>query len=170
MPVTEPMSDGAYSFRPVETRDLSLLGRWLKTPEVLRWWGDTAEEAELLRQDIDNPRMTMRIVAFKDRPFAYVQDYDVRSWPQPHLAALPAGARAIDSFIGEPEMIGRGHGSIYLRILAHRLMAEGAPVVAIDPDLDNARAQRAYRKAGFRDVKIVETEPGPALLMLFEGQ
>jgi aminoglycoside 6'-N-acetyltransferase len=113
--------------------------------------------------------MTMRIVSFAGRPFAYVQDYPVHAWPQPHLTALPAGSRAIDAFIGEPDMIGRGHGSAFLRLLAERLRSEGAPVVAIDPGPDNRRARRAYAKAGFRGDALVERGTGPAILMTFEG-
>jgi RimJ/RimL family protein N-acetyltransferase len=51
--------------------------------------------------------------------------------------------------IGDPDMLGRGHGSAFLRRLAERLVAEGAPIVAIDPDVDNLRARRAYARAGF---------------------
>jgi aminoglycoside 6'-N-acetyltransferase len=61
----------------------------------------------LLWEDMDEPRMVMRIVCFEGRPFAYAQDYAVHVWPQPHFAHLPSGSRAIDSFIGEPDMIGR---------------------------------------------------------------
>ncbi len=46
--------------------------------------------------------------------------------------------------------------------------AEGAPVVAIDPDVDNVRARRAYEKAGFRGDAIVETGEGFAVLMTLE--
>ena len=70
--------------------------------------------------------MTMRIVLLNGRPFAYAQDYEAHTWPQPHLAHLPQGSRAIDSFIGWPSMIGRGHGQAYLRLLAARLCAEAA--------------------------------------------
>jgi aminoglycoside 6'-N-acetyltransferase len=114
--------------------------------------------------------MTMRIVSLGGRPFAYAQDYDVRSWPQPHLAHLPSGSRAIDSFIGLPSMIGQGHGQAYLRLLANRLCAEGAPLVAIDPAEENLRAWRAYGKAGFRVDARVTTEAGPAVLMLYKPQ
>ena len=48
-------------------------------------------------------------------------------------------------------MIGRGHGAAYLRLIAERLCAEGAPLVTIDPIVDNLRARRAYAKAGFVD-------------------
>ncbi len=111
----------------------------------------------------------MRIVCFAETPFAYAQDYEVHSWPQLHLAGLPTGARAIDTFIGEPDMLGRGHGARYLRLLAQRLRDEGAPIVAIDPDVDNLRARRAYENAGFRVDSVVETGEGPAVLMLFDG-
>jgi hypothetical protein len=72
----------------------------------------------LLREDFDEPRMVMRIVSFEGRPFAYAQDHAVHVWPRPHFAHLPFGARAIDSFIGAPDMIGCGHGSVFLRLLA----------------------------------------------------
>ena len=64
-------------------------------------------------------------------------------------------------------MIGRGHGSVYLRLLAERLCAEGAPLVAIDPDLDNLRARHAYAKAGFVGETPVPTPNGPAVVMVY---
>lgn len=155
----------AYIFRPATRADLPLLRRWLRTPEVTRWWGDPDEQAALLEGDLDDPRMVMRMVAFEGRPFAYAQDYDVHAWPQHHFADLPPRSRGIDAFIGEPEMIGAGHGSAILRLLAERLRAEGAPVVAVDPDPDNLRARRAYERAGFRGSVEVATEWGPAILM-----
>src|ERR1700733_1062419 len=84
------------------------------------------------------------------------------------LPTCRSGSRAIDSFIGWPSMIGRGHGQAYLRLLAERLCAEGAPLDAIDPAEDNARARRAYEKAGFRRAGSAATEAGQAVLMLYE--
>lgn len=158
-----------YKFRSVVRSDIALLDPWLRTPEVVRWWGTPDEQAALLLADLDEPRMAMQIVCFEDKPFAYAQNYDVRAWPQPHFDILPLGARAIDAFIGKPEMIGRGHGSAFLRVLALRLRAEGAPAVAIDPKVENLRARRAYENAGFRVEAVVETEEGPSVLMIFDG-
>ena len=157
-----------YSFRPATAQDLPRLRRWLYSPEVVRWWGNPREEFEVLRADLREPRMTMRIVYFRGRAFAYAQDYEVHAWPQAHLASLPAGSRAIDSFIGPPSMLGCGHGSRYLRLLAERLCAEGAPLVAIDPDINNRRARRAYQKAGFLGESPAATEAGSAILIVFD--
>ena len=66
-------------------------------------------------------------------------------------------------------MISQGHGSVFLRLLAERLTAEGAPVVAIDPDVENLRARRANEKAGFRGEDLIETGAGPMILVTFGG-
>jgi len=64
-------------------------------------------------------------------------------------------------------MIGRGHGGAFLRALAEMLIAEGAPAVAIDPDVANLRARRAYARAGFIECGAVAAEAGPVMVMLF---
>jgi aminoglycoside 6'-N-acetyltransferase len=70
---------------------------WLQTPEVVRWWGDPAEQLELIREDLKDPRWSC-VSSFGGRPFAFVQDYAV------YNKHLPAGSRAIDAFVGEPDM------------------------------------------------------------------
>jgi aminoglycoside 6'-N-acetyltransferase len=158
----------AYAVRPISVDDLPMLRRWLESPEARRWWGDPAFEFALLEEDLGNPLMRMRIVSTDGRPFAYVQDYDIGAWPQDHLARLPAGTRAVDTFIGEPDLIGKGHGSAYLRLIARQLIAEGAPCVVVDPDPDNHRARRAYAKAGFGQDRLVRAPEGMAVLMVFK--
>ena len=101
------------------------------------------------------------------RAFAYVQAYPANAWPQTHLTHLPNEAVVIDAFIGEPAMLGCGHGSAFLHAVGEKLLAEGAPIVAIDPDCDNHRARRAYTRAGFVEESIVETAKGPVVVMLF---
>jgi aminoglycoside 6'-N-acetyltransferase len=158
-----------YTFKPVSKTDLPQLEMWLQAPEIVTWWGDPTEQAELLRSDIDDPRMQMELVLFQGRPFAYIQTYEVHAWPQAHLDHLPTGSRAIDTFIGEPTMIGRGHGAAYLRIMALRLQSEGAPVIAIDPTEANWRAVRAYTDAGFRIDSTFSSDEATGVLMLFKG-
>lgn len=47
--------------------DLAVLRAWLASPEVERWWGDPHEQYALLAEDLDNPLMVMRIVAYDGR-------------------------------------------------------------------------------------------------------
>ena len=111
--------------------------------------------------------MRMWIVSHGGRPFAYIQDYDPLAWGMHHLGDLPPGSRGIDQFIGEPGMLDRGHGSAFIRAHVDRLFTEGAPVVGTDPDPANARAIRAYEKAGFTATReTLDWEGEPTLLML----
>ncbi len=91
----------------------------------------------------------MWIAETKARPFAFIQDYDVRAWSPHHFDYLPAGSRGMDVYIGEPEMLGLGHGSRFVRQHVDHLFSLGAPAVGIDPHPDNAAARRAFEKAGF---------------------
>jgi aminoglycoside 6'-N-acetyltransferase len=68
--------------------------------------------------------------------------------------------------IGMSDMIGRGHGSGFIRVFIEDLLANGTPRVVTDPDPKNARAIRAYEKAGFVRGREVDTPDGTALLMV----
>ena len=63
-------------------------------------------------------------------------------------------------------MVGCGHGSAFVRAFVDDLLRQGTPRVITDPSVANARAIRAYEKAGFRRDREVDTPDGPALLMI----
>jgi aminoglycoside 6'-N-acetyltransferase len=154
-----------YVFRPMTSADLPLIQRWLETPEVVRWWGQPDEQYALVSGDLDHPDMDQFIVALGEHPFGYIQCYVLSTWSQ-GFGEQPAKTRGIDQFIGEPDMIGCGHGSGFIRQFADALLSSGIPRVVTDPDPHNARAVRAYAKAGFQSDRVVDTPDGPALLMV----
>jgi aminoglycoside 6'-N-acetyltransferase len=155
----------AYAFRSLVAGDLAMIQRWLETPEVVRWWGDPDEQFALLSGDLDHPDMDQFIVTLDEHPFGYIQCYPLSTWNQ-CFGIQPAATRGIDQFIGEPDMIGRGHGSSFIRQFVDALLASGVPRVVTDPDPGNGRAVRAYAKAGFQSERVVDTPDGPALLMV----
>ena len=79
------------------------------------------------------------------------------------------GSSIIDTFIGEPEMLGIGHGGRFLRIFARMLIDEGATVVAIDPAAENHHARKAYARAGFVGDEVVDSDSGSAVVMQFRS-
>ncbi|WP_373487195.1 GNAT family N-acetyltransferase [Blastomonas sp.] len=157
-----------YGFHRVTRSDLPMLEAWLKTPDVKAWWGDPAHELALIEEDMDNSDMVQLIGMLDGRPLAYLQHYEVHAWPQKHLEHLPRGARAIDMFVGVPSLIGKGHGTALLSMLARQLAAQGVRVLCIDPDPHNSRARAAYGRAGFVEQGVLDTPEGPAVLMFFE--
>ena len=160
------MASDAYAFRPMTALDFEIIRRWLATPHVAQWWGDPREQFALISEDLDHPAMDQFIVSQSDRPFAYLQCYDSTAWPDTGFGEQPDGTRGIDQFIGEEDMVDRGHGSALIRLFVDRLLQSGAPRTVTDPDPRNARAVRAYEKAGFQKDRLVETPDGRALLMV----
>ena len=146
--------------------DLPLVLHWLKQPHVVQWWGDTHEQFKLVSGDLEVEAMDQFIVALDNRPFAYIQCYDPQVWPDNGLGEHPTGTRGIDQFIGEPDMVDRGHGTVFIRAFVDDKIRSGAPRMVTDPDPANARAIRAYEKAGFEKVRLVDTPDGTALLMV----
>ena len=154
-----------YLFRPMTTADLPLVKRWLAEPHVVQWWGDPAEQYALVSGDLDEPAMDQFIVSADGSEFGYIQCYDLTAWNS-GFGTHPKGTRGIDLFIGEAGMIERGHGSGLIRAFVDDRMKSGAPRIVTDPDPVNIRAVRAYEKAGFEKVRMVDTPDGPALLMV----
>ena len=146
--------------------DLPLVRGWLGEPHVAQWWGNPDEQFELVRDDLDNPTMDQFIASHGSRPFAYLQSYDLACWENGQIDPQPVGTRGIDQFIGEAHMLDCGHGSAFIRAFTDRLLTGGVPRVVTDPDPANARAIRAYVKAGFRKSRLLDTPGGRALLMV----
>jgi aminoglycoside 6'-N-acetyltransferase len=155
-----------YEFHPMSAEDLPIVQRWLKAPHVAQWWHDPDAQFALVSEDLHDPAMDQFIVATDNRPFAYLQCYDPTAWPEGGLGEHPDGTRGIDQFIGEPDMIDRGHGSALIRDFVDDLLSTGTPRVVTDPDPANSRAVRAYEKAGFQKARLVDTPDGSALLMV----
>ena len=158
-----------YEFRPMTHADLPLIKRWLETPHVSEWWRDPSDQFELVSGDLDHPNVAQFIVRTSERPFAYLQCYRLSDWNN-GFGLQPDGTRGIDQFIGEAEMLGRGHGAAFIRAFADKLLAGGTPRVVLDPEPENARAIRAYEKAGFVRDRLVDTPGGIALLMVRDAK
>jgi aminoglycoside 6'-N-acetyltransferase len=82
------------------------------------------------------------------------------------LGAAACGTRGIDQFIGEADMLDRGHGSAFIRSFIDRMMTTGTPRIITDSDPVNVRAIRAYEKAGFQKDRMIDTSEGRVLLMV----
>jgi aminoglycoside 6'-N-acetyltransferase len=155
----------AYAFRDMTADDLPMIKRWLAEPHVRQWWGDPAEQYALVRGDLDGPAMDQYVVSIDGRAFGYLQCYDLTAWNS-GFGKQPNGTRGIDLFIGEADMIEKGHGAALIRAFVDERLKRGAPRMVTDPDPDNIRALRAYEKAGFARDRMVDTPDGPSLLMV----
>ena len=138
-----------YAFRPMTSDDLPVIRQWLARPHVREWWGDPSEQYDLVSGDLDEPAMDQFIVSAGGNEFAYLQCYDLTAWNS-GFGEHPRGTRGIDLFIGEADMIGRGHGSAFIRAFVDERLRNGAPRMVTDPDPANTRAFAPMKR---RDLK-----------------
>ena len=167
----------AYAFAPLREDDLDLVRRWLLQPHVQRWWDEGLKtpypDAEIAdyREAIQGNDPTYRYVAHIDgRPVGLLQHYRIADDPEyAEALALNEDAIGVDLFIGESDLIGRGHGSGMLRQFLRDVAFpfHGIEVCVIGPSVKNLAAIRAYEKAGFRPLREVQIqgEPDPEFLM-----
>lgn len=170
-------STSAYAFAPLREEDLPLIRRWLLEPHVKRWWDDGVKTPypdaviDDYREAIEGKDPTYHFLARIDgRPAGMMQHYRIADDPE-YAEALALGEDAIgvDLFIGEADLIGRGHGPAMLRQFLRDVAFpfHGVDVCVIGPSVKNGPAIRAYAKAGFRPLRevTVPDEPDPEFLM-----
>ena len=89
-------------------------------------------------------------------PIGVLQSYRIDDHPEyAAQVALGLPAIGIDLFIGEPDLIGHGHGPALIRAFLRDVAFPRYEVdlCVIGPTVSNVAAIRAYEKAGFRFLK-----------------
>jgi aminoglycoside 6'-N-acetyltransferase len=130
---------------------------------VRRWYDDVPAET-YPDEAIADRRRALRgedptdyfVIALDGRPIGDIQSYLIDDDPEyAAMVALGRPAFGIDLFIGEPELIGRGHGPALIRAFLRDIgfARYDVDLCVIGPTRGNVAAIRAYEKAGFRFLK-----------------
>lgn len=138
--------------RAVTPFDLGLLRRWDEQPQVVAAdpHDDWGWEVELARSP---PWREQLIAEVAGRPVGFLQIIDPALEDSHYWGEVPAGLRAVDIWIGEPDALGRGFGTEMMRQALARCFADPeVEAVLVDPLATNEAAQRFYRRFGFRFV------------------
>ncbi|MDQ4025442.1 MAG: acetyltransferase [Actinomycetota bacterium] len=155
--------------RPAD-EDLLLLVRWRSAPHVRPWWDPDlppldleGARAEYLPELEPGSTTTLCIVEHRGEPIGFLQFY---RWADEAAGAEEVGIPfdettwGLDVMIGEKDLVDRGLGSAAVSLLCDHLAASrGATAVALTTSVENARAIRAYEKAGFeRRARVLDTD------------
>jgi aminoglycoside 6'-N-acetyltransferase len=150
------------ALRPVTRDDLALLAEWFADPEFVRWWGGVPKSRDEVAHKYlgwheGDEVVQSFVVLHEDVPIGYIQ-----AWNDEPLVG------GIDIVL-LPSVHGRGYGADAVAALACYLRDElGWKRITIDPSVRNARAIRAFEKAGFtRESEMLDPRDGPLLLMTF---
>lgn len=145
-----------------------LLFGWLKSPHVMRWWGDPAPQ---LAAALDRPEDSGHsLISLDGILVGYLRWQRVSrvALDAVGLHEIPDDAVDIDILIGAAQQVGMGIGPRALELLIASLRAEPSVHWAgMSTSVDNIAAIRAYEKAGFARLKqYVDPEAGPCWVML----
>lgn len=163
------------TFVPLAESHFPLLLKWLETPHVKAWWDqDVHWTPDLIQEKFENYVKGYKsskfrdqvikkpthafIIVFDDTPIGYIQYYNKHDFPSEQgdeTTELPLSCAGLDWYIGDYEFTGKGLGP---KALSHFLESYVFPSfgsVFVDPDTANLAAIRAYEKAGFKLVKLV---------------
>ena len=169
-----PIDPARIGFAPVEPRHYPLLAAWLEEPHIREWWGDPREELGFIRDMVEGRDSTRPfLILLDDQPVGYIQmwylgHYQNEAWTKdnPWLLELPSDAVGVDLSLGEATLLSKGIGSAALDVFVAMLRRQGHETIVIDPDPANARAVRAYVKAGFRPVPELDGRTGDGVLIM----
>jgi len=152
------------ALRPATHADVALLAEWARRPHVIRatsddpaaveaWegadWADEIGQHDVLGADVHE----ILVAELDGRPIGMVALQDAHREPSHYWGDVAPGIRALDIWIGEPDLLGQGHGSAMMHLAIERLFADpAAGAIVIDPLASNTAAHRFYRRLGFVDV------------------
>lgn len=138
------------TLRPATPADLPTLLLWDEQPHVLE--SDPNDDWEWETELQRSPEWRWQLIAeWEGRPIGFVQIIDPETEESHYWGEIGPGYRAIDIWIGAAEDLGKGYGTVMMRLALARCFADSAVhSVLIDPLASNARAIRFYERLGFR--------------------
>jgi aminoglycoside 6'-N-acetyltransferase len=163
------------TFRPLDMSDMPRLATWLMAPHVRQFYQPapitlaevTAEYAPM----IGGRTPTICHIACAGAPFAYVQSYRNRAYPDWAELIEAQDGISLDLFIGEPAFLHRGFGrALILAYLQQVALAHFADEIRayIAHACANAAALRCSQGAGFRPLREFMEDGVPTLLLVRE--
>jgi len=137
-------------FRNADSNDLELLRHWDGQPHVIDsdpnddWhWEHELQHFPVWREQL--------IAELNGRPIGFIQIIDPALEETHYWGDIASGYRALDIWIGEKEDLGKGYGTIIMRMAIDRCFKCGeVKAILVDPLASNKDAHRFYERLGFR--------------------
>ncbi|MDA2988940.1 MAG: GNAT family N-acetyltransferase [Actinomycetota bacterium] len=131
--------------------DIPTLERWEAAAHVVAISGD--DEPWDWSVEIDVPWQEVWIAEVEGRGIGVVVLLDAHAEPSGYWGDVSPGTYAIDIWIGEPDALHRGYGTLMMRHALDRAFSEhDAQEILIDPLETNTDAIGFYKHLGFMEV------------------
>ena len=131
--------------------DIPTLERWESADHVVAISGD--DEPWDWTVEIDVPWQEVWIAEVEGRAIGVVVLLDANAEPSCYWGDVSPGTYAIDIWIGEPDALHRGYGTMMMRHALDRAFSEhDTHEILIDPLETNTDAIGFYKHLGFKEV------------------
>jgi aminoglycoside 6'-N-acetyltransferase len=136
--------------RKATLADVELLEHWDEQQHV--WESDPNDDWAWSTELAKTPAWREMLIAeLGGRPIGFIQIIDPLLEESHYWGDVPANLRAIDIWIGAHDDLGRGYGTVMMRLALERCFGnDHVTAVIIDPLESNTRARRFYERLGFR--------------------
>lgn len=155
------------NLEPLRREHFPLVVRWLNASHVQEWWRD----GEATQESVEHkyaPRLAedsatrVFVINIDGVPAGLIQCYRHADYPEWDTDVGVENAAGADYLIGEPILVGRGHGSAAIDAvvgIAFEIYPDVKSVVAV-PQADNRASCRALEKAGFTltDIRDLDSD------------
>lgn len=153
----------SLDFRALTRSDFPLLQKWFAEPHVKEWWHDDFDADEVEAKygpRVDGTEPThVYIILQNTKPIGLIQWYLWADYPD-HAGQLGAEntAAGMDLAIGEKEHVGKGIGSVVIHEFIRKIIFNDSAATAVitDPEEQNSRSLRAFKKAGFLPLRTIQ--------------
>lgn len=155
-----------YSFRKLQLSDVSLVHCWFNLPHVQKFYSLRSWVEEEVLKKLEPYILGIKpvypfIILINEQPVGYIQYYPVRDFPWPNQD-LPQDvvqqSAGMDLFIGEPQLLHKGHGQQIIRQFLKEKIWRHFNYCVVDPEINNQTAIDCYKKLGFANHKIISSE------------
>lgn len=149
-----------FTFKKLSTEDIPLIHSWIMRPHLREYWIEAGlEDFETFKKNyegkISSEKASPYIVLLQGKPIGYIQSYPINK-----------KTFGIDQFIGVPEFVNKGLGSMFVKEFTDELLLSNkTSKIITDPSILNLRAQKAYEKAGFKKKAALQSLDGDVVIM-----
>jgi aminoglycoside 6'-N-acetyltransferase len=145
------------TLRPATFADLPLLKYWDKKPHVVFATGaDAYIEDDWMEEQLRDPSkfVWIYVAMLGDRPIGIVQLCDTANEETHYWGEIEQGLMAIDIWIGEEDDLGKGYGTVMVKLAIAKCFEDTKVTgIVIDPLAINVRAIKFYERLGFEFVE-----------------
>ena len=160
----------SFEYTLIKRADFALLGEWLSTSHVARWWDDDPSPGAIESGyggcvDGTEPAEVF-IVRCDGAPVGLIQRYRIGAYPQyasdiAGIVELPEDTTSIDYLIGPPNALRKRLGTAMIAAFVARTWQDwpATSSMIVPVHADNRASWRALERAGFVRVAAGELAP-----------